>query len=251
MLLQDTLNKLQHLKLYGMNKALDEQRMNTSTQDMGFDDRLGLLIDAEIHDRDTRRLSRLLKAAKFKVDACVEDIDYRASRGLDRQVVATLSTCDWVQKSLNTIITGPTGVGKTWLGCAFGQQAARKGYTVIYKRLSRLLEELEIAYGDGSLAKLRAKIARVDLLILDDWALAPLTVRGRHELLELVDDRIRSGSILISSQLPIEQWHDYIGEPTIADAILDRLVHSAHRIDLMGESLRKTLEARALAGKEA
>lgn len=139
-------------------------------------------------------------------------------------------------------MTGPTGVGKTWLACAFGQQVARKGMSVMYKRLSKLLEELEIAYGDGSLAKERAKIAKVDLLILDDWALAPLTARGRHELLEIVDDRIGSASIMITSQLPIDQWHDYIGEPTVADAILDRLVHRAHRIELRGESMRKNLD---------
>ena len=199
-------------------------------------------MDAEIHDRENRRLKRLLKAAKFKVSACPEDIKYTTRRGLDRQVVTNLTTCDWIQKSLNTIITGPTGVGKTWLACALGQQAARKGFSVMYKRLSRLLEELEIAYGDGSLAKERAKIAKMDLLILDDWALAPVTARGRHELLEIVDDRIGTASIMITSQLPVDQWHEYIGEPTVADAILDRLVHRAHRIELRGESMRKNLE---------
>ena len=251
MLLQQTLEHLKNLRLYGMAQAIEEQRTNTSIQDLSFDERFGMAVDSEIHDRENRRLSRLLKAAKLKVSACPEDIDFRAQRGLDRQVVSTLTTCDWIEKHLNAIFTGPTGVGKTWLACAFGQQAARKGYTVIYKRLSRLLEELEIAYGDGSLTKVRAKLAKVDLLILDDWALAPLTARGRHELLELVDDRIRLGSILITSQLPVDQWHDYIGEPTVADAILDRLVHRAHRIELRGESLRKTQAlAEANSGEE-
>jgi len=239
MLIQQTIERLKTLKLSGMGRWLDEQRTNAATQELSFDEKIGLMVDAETVDRENRRLTRLLKAAKLKHDACPENIDYRASRQLDRQVISTLLTCDWVEKSLNTIITGPTGVGKTWLGCALGQQAARKGYTVLYKRLSRLLEELEIAYGDGSLHKLRTRLAKVKLLILDDWALAPLSARGRHELLEIIDDRVRKGSILITSQLPIDQWHDYIGEPTVADAILDRIVHSSHKIELKGESMRK------------
>lgn len=242
MLKRQTMDGLKTLRLHGMATAIDDQSTNTAIQTLSFDERLGLLIDAELHDRENRRLKRLLKAAKFKVSACPEDINYKAHRGLDRQVMANLSTCDWINKSLNTIFTGSTGVGKTWLACALGQQAARKGYSVLYKRLSRLMEDLEIAYGDGSLVKERAKIAKMDLLILDDWALAPLTARGRHELLELIDDRIGTGSILITSQLPIDQWHEYIGEPTVADAILDRLVHRAHRVELRGESLRKDEE---------
>lgn len=239
MLEQQNSEGLKSLRLHGMVRSLESQRLNTAIQELGFEDRLGMLIDDEKSDRDNRSFERRIKAAKFKVSACPEDINYKAHRGLDRQVISNLLTCDWVKKHLNTIITGPTGVGKTWLGCALGFQSARKGYLVLYKRLSRLLEDLEIAHGDGSLAKERAKIAKADLLILDDWALAPLTPYGRHELLELIDDRIGSGSILITSQLPIVQWHEYIGEPTVADAILDRLVHRAHRIELKGESLRK------------
>lgn len=239
MLIQQTIDQCRQLRLFGMANKLDEMRSNASLQELSFEERFGLCMDAEIHDREDRRLARLLRAAKLKDQACPEDVDYSVSRGLDRQVFANLITCDWITKSLNTIMTGPTGVGKTWLACALGHQAARKGFSVLYKRLSRLLEELEIAKGDGSLVKVRSKLAKTDLLILDDWALAPMTKRGRHELLELIDDRIGTGSILITSQLPVEQWHDYLSEPTVADAILDRLVHRAHRIELRGESMRR------------
>jgi DNA replication protein DnaC len=239
MLLQQTHETLQQLRLKGMAEALEAQRTNSAVQGLSFEERFAMLVDAEYQTRETRRLSRLLKSAQLKAQACAEDIDYRAPRGLDRQLVASLLTCDWVEKSLNLIITGPTGVGKTWLGCAFGNQAARKGLSVLYRRMSRLLEELEIGRGDGSIAKLRAQIAKAHLLIIDDWALAPLTARGRQDLMELVDDRVGSGALLFTSQLPIDKWHDYIGEPTSADAILDRILHNAHRIQLRGESLRK------------
>lgn len=231
------------MKLHGIVNMLEEMRVNTSLQELSFEEKLGMCVDAERQTRENRRLARLLRQAKLKVQASPEDIDFSATRGLDRQVYGNLVTCDWISKSLNTIITGPTGVGKTWIACALGQQAARKGKSVLYKRLSRLLEELEIAFGDGSLVKVRAKLAKMDLIILDDWALAPMTKRGRHELLELIDDRIGSGSILITSQLPVDQWHEYIGEPTLADAILDRIVHRSHKIELRGDSMRKLKES--------
>ncbi len=240
MLNQATINNLLALRLKGMVKALEEQRTNTAMQALSFDERFGMIVDKEMQDREKRRLERSIKSARFKESACPEDISYRASRNLDRQVMSYLLTCDYIEKSLNVIMTGSTGVGKTWLACALGLQAVRNGYSVLYVRLARLLEDLEIAHGVGGLVKARAKLAKVNLLILDDWAMAPITPRGRHELLELVDDRIRCGSILITSQLPVEKWHEYLGEPTIADAILDRLVHRAHRIELRGESLRST-----------
>jgi DNA replication protein DnaC len=240
MLIQQTIEKYKKLRLYGMANFIDEQRSSTNTQALSFEEKVGLMADTEIQDKENRKIMRLEKAAKFKVNACPEDIDYSAHRSLDRQVFTNLITCDWIKKSLNTIITGSTGVGKTWLACALGQQATRKGYSVLYKRLSRLLEELEIAYGDGSLVQLRIKLSKIDLLILDDWAIAPLSTRGRHELLELVDDRIGNSSIMITSQLPMDKWYEYLGDPTIADAILDRLVHRAHKITLRGESLRKS-----------
>ncbi len=240
MLIQQTIDKYRALRLYGMANFIEAQRVNVKTQSLSNEEFIGLMVDEQIQDKENRRLTRLLKLAKFKENACVEDIELSARRGLDSHMVTMLSSCDWIEKKLNVFFTGATGVGKTWLACAFGQKAARHGYSVLYKRLSRLLEEFEIAYGDGSLAQLRTKLSKIDLLILDDWACAPLTVRGRYELLELVDDRIGSSSIMITSQVPVDKWHEYIGEPTVADAILDRLIHRAHRINLRGESLRKS-----------
>jgi len=239
MLVQQNRERLVELRLNGMVAALDEQRANPVLQELSFDERFGMCVDAEVNVRENRKFQRLLKAAKLKVQACPEDVDYAAHRGLDRGVFSSLLSCDWVSKSQSTIITGPTGVGKTWIGCALAFQAIRKGYSVYYTRVSRLLEDLEIAYGDGSLGKLRAKLAKTNLIILDDWGLSPMSTRGRSELLELIDDHIEYGSILITSQLPVEQWHDYIGDATIADAILDRLVNRAHHIKLRGESMRK------------
>jgi DNA replication protein DnaC len=200
---------------------------------------ISMIVDAERLTRGTRRLNRLIKNVRFKVNAALEDIDYRPSRDLDKRQIGTLPHCDWITQTQYLIVTGPTGVSKTWLACALGNQAGRRGLPVLYWRLVRLLQDIEAARADGSLPKLRAQLAKARMLILDDWGFAPLTSRHRQDLLEVVDDQAGSGSIVITSQLPVAQWHDYIGEPTIADAILERLFHGAHRIGLRGESMRK------------
>jgi DNA replication protein DnaC len=231
---------LRSLKLNAMAAALEQQRNTPAMQDLPFEDRLALLVDHERQAREARRVNRLLKAARLKAgEASIEDVDFRASRGLDRRQILSLASCDWVAKAQNLLLTGPTGVGKTWLACAFANQAARRGFAVMYRRLPRLLEEMQIAREDGSLFKLRQHMLKARVLVLDDWGVAPLTPQGRQDLLEIVDDRVRTLSTVITSQLPVDDWHAYLGEPTLADAILDRLVHAAHRIALRGESMRK------------
>ncbi len=240
MLIEQTLDGLRKLKLNGMAQALEHQSINTSIHSLSFEDRIAMMVDAERLSRDNRRLQRFTKNARMKVGASVEDIDYKSSRGLDKRQVASLANCNWIDHGQHLILTGPTGVGKTWLACAFGHQAIRRGLPVIYYRCTRLLEEFEIARGDGSLPKLRTQLSKAKLLILDDWGLSTLSNRNRQDLMEIVDDRTGGGSLAITSQLPVPQWHEYIGDPTLADAILDRMVHSAHRIELKGESMRKT-----------
>lgn len=240
MLNQSTLNTLQGLKLHGMASAFEEQLAQPAASELSFEERFGLIVDRERTSRDNRRLPRLLRQARFKQPACLEDLDYRASRGLDKAQIASLSTCDWIRSHQNLIATGATGCGKTFLACALGHQAARQGFTVIYLRAPRLFEELHIAHADGSFARRLAQLSKADVLILDDWALAPVSAADRRDLLEVLDDRIDAKSTLITSQLPIEHWHQWLDDPTLADAILDRVVHNAHRITLRGDSLRKS-----------
>lgn len=245
MLNEHTLDQLRGLRLDGMVHALADQATSAAAAGLAFEERLALLVQREIDWRDGKRLARLLKAARLKVaGACIEDIDWRASRGLDRNLVTALAGCDWLRHGHNVLITGATGVGKTWLACALAQQAARAGFTVLYVRAPRLLEELRVAHGDGSFARRLAQLARIDLLALDDFAIAPVTAAERNDLLELLDDRVGTRSTLITSQLPVAAWHEWLNDPTLADAILDRIVHAAHKIALKGESMRKKQPAK-------
>jgi DNA replication protein DnaC len=239
MLTHPTLEKLQTLKFTGMASALAEQLQMPDIEELAFEERLGLLIDREITERENRRLSSRLRRARLKHQAALEDIDYRHPRGLDKPLIQSLAACRWVREHLNILITGPTGVGKTWLACALAQKACREGYTALYLRLPRLLQEMTIAKGDGRYTKLLATLAKTDVLVLDDWGLAKLTGEQRRDLLEILEDRHGVRSTLATSQLPVEKWHDMIGDPTLADAILDRLVHNAYKINLKGGSMRK------------
>lgn len=240
MLDSTTLDQLRTLRLDGMLAALQDEAASSACAALPFEQRFALVVQRETDWRDDKRLQRLLKAAKLKVSsACIEDIDWRASRGLDRNLVASLAGGDWLRHGHNVLMTGATGVGKTWLACALAHQAARAGFSVFYTRAPRLLEELRIAHGEGGFGKRLAQLARLDLLVLDDFAIAPITASERADLLELLDDRVGSRSTLITSQLPVSAWHEWLNDPTLADAILDRIVHAAHKITLKGESMRK------------
>jgi DNA replication protein DnaC len=239
MLKHPTLDKLHALKLTGMAAALTDQSATPDITDLSFEERLGLLVDREMTERDNRRMTSRLRRAKLRHAAILEDLDYRHSRGLDKGLVQSLASCQWVKEHLNVLITGPTGVGKTWLACALAHKACREGYTAQYVRLTRLLRELTIAKGDGQYAKLLTNLAKVDVLILDDWGLMKLSAENRRDLLEVLEDRHGRRSTIATSQLPIEEWHGVIGDATLADAILDRLVHNAYKINLRGESMRK------------
>lgn len=236
---EHTLNQLRTLRLDGMVHALEEQATSTVATALGFDERFGLLVQREVAWRDDRRVQRLLKAARLKVGtACVEDINWRPSRALDRSLVAALAGGDWIRNAQNLLITGATGCGKTWLGCALAHQAVRSGFSVLYTRAGRLFDELHVAHGDGSFARRLSQLAKLDLLVIDDFAISPMGAPERCDLLEVLDDRVGSRSTLITSQLPVKAWHTYLDDPTLADAILDRIVHSSHKIDLKGGSLR-------------
>lgn len=242
MLHHPTLDRLKALRLDGMAEAFAELQAQDRAAELSHAEWLGLLVDREEASRETKRYESRLRAAKLRhVGACPEDVDYRARRGLDKGLFQTLLTGKWIADRRNLILTGPCGVGKTWLGCALAHAACREGVTVLYKRLPRLFEELELAHGDGRFPKLFRTITKAQLLILDDWGPDPLTAAQRRDLMEIVEERYGRGSTMITSQLPVSTWHDVIGEPTFADAILDRIVHNAYRIELDGASMRKTI----------
>jgi DNA replication protein DnaC len=240
MLNEQTFEKLYSLKLSGMAEALKAQLQQPDTTELSFEERLAMLVDAEYVYRENKRMKRLLQSAKLKLSASLEDIDYRAPRGLDKSVIRSLGGCGWIRKHQNVIIVGPTGTGKTYLSCALAQRACREGLSAYYLRTPTLYRNLAMAKADGSYARVLARLGRISLLVLDDLGLAALTDHERRDLLEVIEDRHGAGSTIITSQLPVEHWHEVIGDPTIADALLDRLVHNAHRITLRGESMRKT-----------
>lgn len=240
MITHPILDRISELKLTGMHKALTEQLQMPDIEEMDFMARLGLLVERETSERANRRLSTRLKKAKLRQQACVEDIDLCAPRGLDRELILSLASCEWINKAHNILITGSTGTGKSFLACALAHKSCLEGYTVRYLRLPRLMEELGIAHADGSYGKKMMELARTNLIILDDWGLAPMTRPQAQDLLELLEDRHGLKSTIVTSQLPIESWHQYLGDKTLADAILDRLIHSAYRLQLKGESMRKS-----------
>lgn len=240
MLHHPTIDKLHHLRFNGMLKALQEQQGLPQWEALSFEERLGLLADRELTEREDKRLQSRLRKAKLKHhDACVENIDYQTPRGLDKGLIQQLAQGTWIKEGINLITVGPTGIGKTWLACALAHKACQLGYSAQYLRLPKLFESLQLAHGDGRYHRLMASIAKTDVIILDDWGLEPLTANQRRDLLEVIDDRHGYKSTIVTSQLPIDQWHDVIGDATIADAILDRLIHNAYKLPLKGESMRK------------
>jgi DNA replication protein DnaC len=242
MLNEQTFDKLYGLKLFAMAEGFKELLQQPHLSDLSFEERFGLLVDRQWTFQEDCRLQRLLQNAKLKIQACPEDLDYKNPRGIDKSVILRLLSCDWIQKHQNVIISGPTGVGKTFLACALAQKACREGYRTFYIRIPKLFYHLAIAKADGSYPKTMKKLLKTQVLVLDDFGLAPLTDTERRDLLEVIEDRHGASSTIITSQLPIENWHEHIGDPTIADAILDRLIHNAHRINLKGGSMRKKLK---------
>jgi DNA replication protein DnaC len=245
MLNEPTIEKLKALRLDALADAWQQQQAEPGIAKLSFDERLAMLVDAEWMHRENKRLTRCLKEAKLRLSqACIEDVDYPARRELDRAVIRQLATCRWVAEHQDIVVTGATGTGKTYIACALAHQACRKGHRAIYRRASRLADELALARADGSYARLLTKLARADVLVIDDWGHAPMKDQERRDLVEILDDRHGLRSTIMTSQLPVAKWHDHIGDPTNADAICDRVLHGAHRITLKGPSRRKEKAAK-------
>jgi len=241
MLNQPTMDKLLAMKLYGLADAFRTQLETTDSHQLSFEERFALLVDQQWQWKQNRALSRRLRAAKLKERAVIEDVNYHHPRRLDRKLVRTLASSDWVRRKLNIVFNGPTGIGKTWLACALAQKACRDGFSVLHKKTSELFRELAIAHADGSVGRVLLRLAQIDVLLLDDFAMAPLKDSERRDFLEVCDDRYQRRSMILTSQMPVAHWHQQIGDPTIADSILDRLLHNSYRLELEGESMRKTL----------
>jgi len=241
MLNQPTMEKLHAMKLYGLADAFRTQLETTDSHQLSFEERFALLVDQQWQWKENRALSRRLRAAKLKQRAVIEDVNYHHPRRLDRKLLRTLASSDWVRRKLNIVFNGPTGIGKTWLACALAQKACRDGFSVLHKKTSELFRELDIAHADGSLGRMLLRLAQIDVLLLDDFAMAPLKDSERRDFLEVCDDRYQRRSMILTSQMPVAHWHQQIGDPTIADSILDRLLHNSYRLELEGESMRKTL----------
>lgn len=240
MMMHTTLAQLRTLKLDGLATGLEEQLAQPGMAALSFEERMALLIDREVHCRNDKKLLRLLKNAHLKYgQAAIEDIDARAGRGIDRREVMSLALGEWVSAGHSVLITGPTGAGKSWLACALAQHACRRGYSAIYQRVPRLQEELRIRHGSGAFGKWLIQIAKTDVLVLDDWGMGAIDSMTRSDLLEIIDDRAGNKATIITSQLPVEHWHAWIGDATVADAILDRIMQRNHRLTLTGESMRK------------
>ena len=243
MLIHPTVERLRALGLAAMADAFIEMQNAPDAAELTREDWLGLLVDREATSRENKRLARRLREARLRQSAVVEDVNLRAHRGLDRALFHKLATCEWIRDHHHLVVIGPTGIGKSWLACALGHKACREGFSVLYKRATRLFSDLAQARGEGRLPRLLTTLERTRLLIIDDWGPEPLNAEQRRDLLEIVDDRYDRGSLLITSQVPVSRWHEVIADPTLADAILDRIVHRAHRIELKGPSLRRRLVA--------